>query len=150
MKLLETQTLRDIYVITLIIYFLSLAALLRSESFWLLSLSDRRLLVDDGDPAAPEDHGRAARTGGRACAMPAGSLRRRCRSLRFWLFFPRFDGPLWRMPDGRRSAETGLSDSMSPGDITDLALSDEVAFRVHFNRSRPAAPGTLLARPGTA
>ncbi|MEA3151450.1 MAG: protein-glutamine gamma-glutamyltransferase, partial [Gammaproteobacteria bacterium] len=37
LKLLETQTRRDIYVITMIIYFLSLAALLEGESFWLLS-----------------------------------------------------------------------------------------------------------------
>ena len=36
LKLLETRTRRDIYVITMIIYFLSLAALLASESFWLL------------------------------------------------------------------------------------------------------------------
>ncbi len=37
LKLLETQTLRDVRIITLIVYFLSLAALLRAESFWLLS-----------------------------------------------------------------------------------------------------------------
>ena len=37
LKLLETRTRRDIYVITMIIYFLSLAALLEGESFWLLS-----------------------------------------------------------------------------------------------------------------
>jgi len=36
LKILETRTRRDIYVITMIIYFLSLAALLESESFWLL------------------------------------------------------------------------------------------------------------------
>ncbi len=36
LKLLETQTLRDVRIITLIVYFLSLAALLRAESFWLL------------------------------------------------------------------------------------------------------------------
>jgi len=37
MKLLETDTQRDIYIITLIIYFLSVSALLEGESFWLLA-----------------------------------------------------------------------------------------------------------------
>ena len=55
----------------------------------------------------------------------------------FWLFFPRFDGPLWRLPSDSRSAESGLGDSMSPGDITELALSDDIAFRVHFTAAVP-------------
>src|ERR1700760_895900 len=37
LKLLETRTQRDIYIITLIIYFVSLAALLEGNSFWLLA-----------------------------------------------------------------------------------------------------------------
>ena len=37
LKLLETQARRDIYVVTMIIYFLSLAALLAGESFWLFT-----------------------------------------------------------------------------------------------------------------
>jgi len=37
LKLLETETPRDIYIITLIIYFLSLSALLEGDSFWLLA-----------------------------------------------------------------------------------------------------------------
>ena len=37
LKLLETRTRRDIYIITLIIYFVSLAALLEGDSFWLLA-----------------------------------------------------------------------------------------------------------------
>jgi len=37
LKLLETRTQRDIYIITLIIYFVSLAALLDTDSFWLLA-----------------------------------------------------------------------------------------------------------------
>ena len=37
LKLLETETRRDIHVITLIIYFVSVAALLEGESFWLLA-----------------------------------------------------------------------------------------------------------------
>ena len=55
----------------------------------------------------------------------------------FWLFFPRFGGPLWQLPDDGGSAESGLSDSMSPGDINQLAMSDEIAFRVRFAGAVP-------------
>jgi len=37
LKLLETDTRRDIYIVTLIIYFVCVSALLQSDSFWLLA-----------------------------------------------------------------------------------------------------------------
>ena len=53
-----------------------------------------------------------------------------------FFLFPRLSGPLWRMP-GADSASSGLSDEMSPGDISKLSLSDAVAFRVDFNAAVP-------------
>jgi len=50
--------------------------------------------------------------------------------------FPRMPGPLWSLPEDA-AAKTGLSDSMSPGTIGSLSLSDEVAFRVEFNGPPP-------------
>jgi transglutaminase-like putative cysteine protease len=137
LKLLETQTRRDIYVITMIIYFLSLAALLHAESFWLLTyliavcwLTTATLLRLTS--TGPATHWRSsARYAGRllAQALPL--------AVAFWLFFPRFAGPLWHLPDDGHSATSGLSDTMSPGDITDLAMSDDVAFRVRFDGTAP-------------
>ena len=46
--------------------------------------------------------------------------------------FPRIEGPLWGMPSDAVSGRTGLSDSMAPGNLSSLAQSDEVAFRVRF------------------
>ena len=84
-----------------------------------------------------------------------------------------FGQPLWGLPSDF-SARTGLSDSMRPGEISELSLSDAVAFRVEFdgavppNRDRywrgpvfsyfdgakwtgspfgPRAPGTLATGP---
>lgn len=51
-------------------------------------------------------------------------------------FFPRIS-PLWSMPIKSGAASTGISDSMSPGDIADLANSDERAFRASFVGERP-------------
>jgi transglutaminase-like putative cysteine protease len=51
-------------------------------------------------------------------------------------FFPRMAGPLWGMPD-QRGATTGLSDSMSVGNIAELALNDAVAMSVRFDGAAP-------------
>ena len=53
-----------------------------------------------------------------------------------FFLFPRLSGPLWRMP-GDDSASTGLSDSMTPGDISNLSKSTSVAFRVDFEGPVP-------------
>ncbi len=138
LKLLETDTQRDMYVITLIIYFVSASALLEGNSFWLLAyligvcwLTTATLLRITTTRPAP-DWGRSLRYAGRILsqALPIAVV--------FWLFFPRLAGPLWHMPDDGRSAGSGLSDSMSPGDIDHLALSEEVAFRVHFAAAEPS------------
>jgi transglutaminase-like putative cysteine protease len=139
LKLFETQTRRDLYVVALIVYFLSLAALLTSESFWLLAYL---LVVSWLTTATLLRLTRSSQSSGwRRSARYAGRISAQALPLALvlWLFFPRFDAPLWRVPSDSRSAETGLSDSMSPGDITDLALSDEVAFRVHFEGATPPA-----------
>jgi transglutaminase-like putative cysteine protease len=137
LKLLETDTRRDIYIITLCIYFVSVSALLQSNSFWLLAyligvcwLSTATLLRLTTAVPVP-DWRRCLRYSGRILgqALPL--------ALVFWLFFPRLAGPLWHIPDDGHSAGSGLSDSMSPGDIDQLALSDEVAFRVRFAAAAP-------------
>jgi transglutaminase-like putative cysteine protease len=133
LKLLETKTRRDIYIITLIIYFVSVAALLEGDSFWLLAyligvcwLTTATLLRVTSSGPAPGWR-RSLRYGGRvlAQALPLALV---------------FAGPLWHIPNDSRTAASGLSDTMSPGDITQLALSDEVAFRVRFAAAAPPAP----------
>ncbi|APE30415.1 hypothetical protein BOX17_05265 [Halomonas aestuarii] len=52
--------------------------------------------------------------------------------------FPRL-GPLWSMPQMDR-ASTGLTDSISPGDIAELSRSAERAFRASFEGPEPS-PG---------
>ncbi len=56
-----------------------------------------------------------------------------------FLLFPRI-GPLWSIPLPGESAVTGLSDSMSPGDIARLSRSSELAFRVRFDGDIPPSP----------
>jgi transglutaminase-like putative cysteine protease len=54
-----------------------------------------------------------------------------------FLLFPRVSGPMWGMPQDTSSAVSGLSDTMTPGSISDLILSDAVAFRVRFDGNVP-------------
>jgi transglutaminase-like putative cysteine protease len=57
-----------------------------------------------------------------------------------FVLFPRIQGPLWGMPDDTRSARTGLSDTMAPGQMANLAQSGETAFRVKFEGPVPPQP----------
>jgi len=58
-------------------------------------------------------------------------------ALVLFLLFPRVQGPLWGLPQDAYSAMTGLSDSMAPGSLSQLTLSDAIAFRVDFQGELP-------------
>ena len=139
LKLLETRTRRDVCVMILLIYFLSLDALLVGSSFWLLayligacwltSATLLRLTVSEPGPTWPA----SLRYAGRILlqAMPLALL--------LWLFFPRLTEPLWQLTANDQGATSGIGETMSPGDLSELALSDEIAFRVHFFGLAPPA-----------
>jgi transglutaminase-like putative cysteine protease len=57
-------------------------------------------------------------------------------SLVIFVLFPRVQGPLWGLPQDAY-ASSGLSDTMAPGSLSRLSLSDAVAFRVAFNDKVP-------------
>ena len=54
-----------------------------------------------------------------------------------FVLFPRASGPLWGMPGDAHAGKTGLSEAMAPGDIADLAQSEEVVMRVRFDGAAP-------------
>jgi transglutaminase-like putative cysteine protease len=56
--------------------------------------------------------------------------------------FPRIQGPLWGMPHDAGLGRTGLSNTMAPGNLANLAESEETAFRVRF--LDPAPPQSQL------
>ena len=53
-----------------------------------------------------------------------------------FIAMPRIE-PLWNIGFNKNAAKTGLSDSMAPGDITQLTKSAEVAFRATFEGLKP-------------
>jgi len=55
-----------------------------------------------------------------------------------FVVFPRIQGPLWGMPGGAGSGKSGLSEQMAPGQMSNLALSEDPVFRVRFTGRAPA------------
>jgi transglutaminase-like putative cysteine protease len=57
-------------------------------------------------------------------------------TLVLFILFPRVQGPLWGLPQDA-FATSGLDDKMAPGSMSNLILSDEVAFRVSYANQVP-------------
>lgn len=137
-KLLETRTRRDAVITAFTILVLVLAAALDRQSLARLPLYlgtawlALAVITASGAAAASRSARLAFGTAGRAAllAVPLAAL---C-----FVLVPRLPGALWSAPDGGRG-RSGLSDEMTPGSISELALSDEIAFRVRFE-DRPPPP----------
>lgn len=136
MKLLETRTTRDLTVIVFLSYFALFSAFLYNQELirlpymllcaWLLTATLMRIHQSATDMPVRE----AVLLTGRMFlqALPLAVL--------LFLFFPRLPGQFWAMP-ARSHATTGLSEEMSPGDVSELSLSGEIAFRAHFEAALP-------------
>lgn len=132
MKLLELQSERDYYIGGFIGMFLILANFLYSQT--ILSALHMLLTITVIITAliSLNDHNNFINTKRRL--QLAGSLLFQSIPLLVILFvlFPRIDGPLWGLPKDALSGTSGLDDEMSMGQISQLSLSNKVAFRVEF------------------
>jgi len=54
-----------------------------------------------------------------------------------FILFPRVEAPRWMLLDDQKQHRTGLTDTMEPGSISDLSLSDELVFRAKFEGPIP-------------
>jgi transglutaminase-like putative cysteine protease len=139
LKFLEARAQRDHLILTLLAYFLVFASVLDGggplEGLYLIAFVAISTLglLQVGRQGTLLPTGPTARLAGKLL-LPAAPI-----MLVLFLLFPRLPGPLWSVPGSSASASTGLSGSMSPGDITNLGLSDEVAFRVEFTGTPPPA-----------
>ena len=136
LKLLETRKRRDQFVLLFLSIFLVMSSLLREQYLWSLPyLAVSLLIIMTAWLRMSADEGQSVRqsfaTGGRLLtyAVPLAVV--------MWVFFPRLSVPFWAVPIDTSRATTGISDTMSPGDISSLSLSDAVAFRVSFDGAVP-------------
>jgi transglutaminase-like putative cysteine protease len=134
LKLLETRAPRDQFVMVGAGLFLLLAACLdrqdlaRAPLYGLQAWMCCAALAVVAAPATSASG--ALRLAGRALllAVPLGLL--------LFVFFPRLPGAFWAIPRNDL-AITGLSDTMTPGNIGQLATSYDPAFRVRFEGPAP-------------
>lgn len=136
LKMLEARTHRDATVVAFLCYFLVMTNFLYTQTIPTALLMCVALLAITGTlvgfnaPRRPPIAN--LRTAGLlfAHAVPA--------ALVLFLLFPRVQGPLWGVPQESLSGISGLSDTMAPGNLAQVALSDSIAFRAEFQGEPPA------------
>ncbi len=136
LKLLEMQQKRDVLLVLYLGYFTIVAEFIYTQSIpiaFYMSLSV--VLISSALMALHQNpkHQSPLRTLKLTAVILAQSVPL---MLVFFILFPRIS-PLWSVPLQTNTSSTGLSESMSPGDISNLTRSAEVAFRVKFNGDPP-------------
>ncbi len=136
MKLLETSKRRDQFVLLFISIFLVMSSLLREQYLWSLPylIAAVALIMTAWlrMSATPQESAKTSFKTGSRLMLYAAPL-----ALAMWIFFPRIATPFWGVPIDTSMGTSGISDTMSPGDISQLSLSDAVAFRVDFESEIP-------------
>jgi transglutaminase-like putative cysteine protease len=135
-KLLETRVPRDLTVLVFIAYFLLYATLLRSQQLPAVPYLLVGVLLATG--ALMRVHAGTSGESVREVVKRTGVLMLQAAPLAIALFvlFPRLPGPFWGL-QASHSARTGLNDEMTPGDVSDLSVSGDPAFRVRFDGPIP-------------
>ncbi|MDP4546341.1 DUF3488 and transglutaminase-like domain-containing protein [Marinobacter sp. MDS2] len=137
LKWLETRTARDFYVLFFILVYLAAVNFLFQQSIvWaLITFAAIGCLLVGlqilNAPALPGNF----RAGWKRLGLLL--LKTLPIVVLLFVFFPRM-APLWSVPLVSGQARSGISDTMRPGDISNLAQSSERAFRVTFGGENPA------------
>jgi transglutaminase-like putative cysteine protease len=132
-KLMEAQGLRDYFLVVVIAYFLGIANFLYDQTIQLALymipavLITTMAMLNVAHPDPERKLGTSLRSVARLL-LPALLM-----AAVLFLLFPRISGPLWGFGSQKHAGVTGLSNSMSPGDLSDLAQSDAIAFHVKFD-----------------
>jgi transglutaminase-like putative cysteine protease len=137
-KFLETRTHRDVLILLFLCYFLLAMHFLFSQSIQiaaymllvLVIISATLISINQRD----EDSSLLDRLkiSSRLIALSIPIM------IVLFVLVPRIPGPLWGLTQEQRGGVTGLSETMSPGQISNLISSNEVAFRVNFDGEIPA------------
>ncbi|HMV52084.1 MAG TPA: DUF3488 and transglutaminase-like domain-containing protein [Rhodocyclaceae bacterium] len=135
LKLLEVREARDGYVVILLCYFMQLTQFFASQGIATAGLTLLGTLVTtaalttlNSDRLAPRER---LRLSGLMLGQAVPFM------LVLFVLFPRIDKPLWGVPGDGAGGMTGLSETMTPGSISDLSLSGGMAFRARFEGAVP-------------
>jgi transglutaminase-like putative cysteine protease len=132
LKLMEMHARRDITVIVVLCYFLTIINFFYTQTIATALYSLGAVWVITATMVSLQHQARPARL--KQVVITSGILLSQAVPVMLVLFvlFPRVDGPLWGMPRIQQSGRSGLSNEMSPGSLARLSLSDSIAFRATF------------------
>lgn len=138
LKLLEMHARRDLFVALFLSFFLILSSFFYSQSIGtavltivaVIAILTTQLSFQYTGAVPPLKQ--RLRLGAAILGLAAPL------TLVLFLLFPRIQGPLWGLPSDAQQGRTGMSESMTPGNIASLAESDEIAFRARFIDPLPA------------
>ena len=135
LKILESSTTRDVRASVLLSFFLQLGLFFYDQTLGIAALALVGSLLAIVTLASLHDEAAPGGAQLRTAAVLLGQ------GLPFmialFVLFPRVHGPLWGLPADAYSGMTGLSDSMTPGSISQLGRSDAIAFRAEFRGTPP-------------
>lgn len=135
LKLMELRGRRDALAVLFLCYFLLLTHFLYAQSIEMAGGTLVVLVVITAALASLNHAGRRVAANLRLAALMLAQAMPFM--LVLFLLFPRVQGPLWGLPMDAYSGMTGLSDTMSPGSISELSRSGAIAFRVKFENEAP-------------
>lgn len=137
LKLLEIKSARDLYLISYLAFIVAASQFLYEQSmvmavyimFVCSVLLATLVSINSCNAKATASLGAASRIIVQAIPM----------AVVLFVMFPRMEAPKWMLFNESSKASSGLSDSMQPGSISDLAMSPELVFRVKFTGPLPPA-----------
>ena len=137
LKLLEVRTRRDALVLIFLGFFTVVTSYLFADSLLAALYSLLPVLALLAALVALQQSGLAREP--LAPLKLASKLLAQAIPLMLLLFvlFPRLE-PLWSLPQPKDKGTTGLSSSMTPGDLAELGQSAALAFRARFDGAIPA------------
>jgi transglutaminase-like putative cysteine protease len=145
LKLLEMNSPRDVFLLSFLSYFLIVTNFLYSQSIPAALYMSIVMIIATVTLMSLSDHNNQLPFWRKIRLSTVLFLQALPLMLVLFILFPRVAGPFWSLPKDAHSGLTGLSDSMSIGDINHLSQSNEIAFRVKFQGQMPP-PMTLYWR----
>jgi len=148
-KILEAHTARDFHILAALGWFFSLAVLMISQGLGTALFSGAAFLVVLA--SVLQFHRRSPAR--RAFLVPLQNsailiLQALPLVIILFFFFPRGSGGFRFIMNRSATGSTGMSDTLSPGGIASLALSNAVSFRVEFPDGGMPPPPELYWRGG--
>jgi transglutaminase-like putative cysteine protease len=133
LKLLEMYNLRDALLICFLSYFLIITNFLYSQSIPTALYMSVVMMVITATLISLNDNNQMLNFKQKLKLASTILVQAIPIMLILFILFPRVAGPFWSLPKDSHSGRTGLSDSMTMGNISELSQSDEIAFRVKFD-----------------